>query len=79
MDLDKLIEELLEESKRTSLMRVTRQTKILKASGHLASTQARKRNDPLYKKMIYHRELYYKYRELVHKKYEARVKGFALR
>lgn len=62
MDLDKLIEELLEESKRASLMRVTRQTKILKASGHLASTQARKRNDPLYKKMIYHRELYYKYR-----------------
>ena len=78
-DLDHFIEEILEESKHTSFIPVSRQTKILKASGHLASTQARKRNDPLYKKMIFHRELYYKYRDLVHKKYEARVRGFALR
>jgi hypothetical protein len=79
MDLDKLIEEILEESKRTTATRVTRHTKILKATGHLASTQARRRNDPLYKKMIYHRELYYKYRELVHQKYELRVIGAARR
>jgi hypothetical protein len=77
MDLDKLIEEMLEESKRTTATRVTRQTKILKATGHLASTQARRRNDPLYKKMIYHRELYYKYRELVHQKYAPRVRSLA--
>jgi len=81
IDLDTIIEEMLEveESKKTTLTHITRQTKILKATGHLASTQARKRNDPLYKKMLYHRELYYKYRDLIHQKYAPRVRSLARR
>lgn len=67
------------ESKRTSITKVTRQTKIKKATGQLSSIMARKKNDPLYKRMIYYRDLYYKFREMVHKKYGPRVRSRAMR
>lgn len=69
----------LEEAKRTSRTTVTRQTKIKKATGQLASAAARKRNDPLYQRMVKYRELYYKYRNMIHKKYGARVRSQARR
>ena len=80
--MDNLKEELdesLEEGKRTTRTTVTRQTKIARATGQMASAVGRKRNDPLYKKMIYYRELYYKYREALHKKYSPRVRSAARR
>ena len=70
---------LLETPKKTSRTTITRQTKIKRATGQLASAAARKRNDPLYKRMIYYRNLYYKYREMVHKKYAPRVRSKARR
>jgi len=74
------LEELLSEApKRTSRARISRQTKIKKATGQMASAAARKRNDPLYKRMIHYRELYYKYRAAVHKKYSPRVRSAARR
>lgn len=78
MDLDKFITEiLLEDQKNLTMAPIDRQTKVLKATGHLATTEARRRNDPLYKKMLYHRELYYKYRELLHQKYGPSVRHMA--
>ena len=47
----------LEEGKRTSRIVITRQTKIKRAIGQIARNEAQDRNDPLYKKMIFYREL----------------------
>ncbi len=75
--LNKLFNNTLQEAKRTSRSRVTRQTKIKRATSQLASIEARKRNDSIYKQMIKYRKLYYKYREMVHKKYSSRVRSRA--
>jgi len=72
-------EELSEARKRTSRTTVSRQTKIKRATGQMSSAAARKRNDPLYKRMIHFREKYYKYRAAIHKKYSPRVRSRARR
>jgi len=77
--LDPITEEILDEAKRTSRTTVSRQTKIKRATSQLASVEARKRNDSIYKRMIYYRELYFKYRAMVHKKYSPRVRSKARR
>ena len=71
--------ELTEAPKRTSRTTVSRQTKIKRATGQLASAAARKRNDPLYKRMTHYRDLYFKYRTMIHKKYGPRVRSKARR
>lgn len=76
--LDEYLEELTE-GKRTSITKTTRNTKIKRATGQLATIAARKRNDPLYAKMKKYRELYYKYREMVKRKYSPRVRSKARR
>ena len=43
--------------------------KIKRATGQLGTAMARQRNDPLYKRMVYFRKQYYKYREMIRKKY----------
>jgi len=70
---------MLEEAKRTSVTRTTRQTKINRATSQLASVEARKRNDSLYKQMKRYCDLCKKYRERVHTKYSARVRSRARR
>ena len=69
----------LNEGKRTSVHRTTRKTKIKRATGQLATSAARKKNDPMYKQMIRYRDLYFKYREKIHKKYSSRVRARARR
>ncbi len=69
----------LEEGKRTSRTVVTRATKIKRAIGQLASKEAKESGDPLYDKMIKYRELYFKYRDMIHKKYGPRVRSKARR
>ena len=69
----------LNEGKRTSVTRVTRNTKIKRATGQLSTAAEKKKNDPLDKRMIYYRDLYYKYREKIHKKYAPRVRSRARR
>jgi len=72
-------EDLSEARKRTSRTTVSRNTKIKRATGQMSSAAARKRNDPLYKRMIFYREKYYKYRAAIHKKYSPRVRSRARR
>jgi len=72
-------EDLSEARKRTSRTTVSRNTKIKRATGQLSTAAARRRNDPIYKRMIYYRELYYKYRAMIHKKYSPRVRSQARR
>lgn len=69
----------IEEAKRTSRSTITRQTKIKRATGQLATSMARKKNDPIYKRMIYFRTQFYKYREMIRKKYSPRVRSRARR
>ena len=64
--------EFINEAKRTSITKTTRKTKIKRATSQLASVEARKRNDSLYKQMRRFCDLCKKYRERVHKKYAAR-------
>ncbi len=69
----------LEEGKRTSRVVVTRATKIKRAIGQLASKEAKERGDSLYDKMIKYRKLYFKYRDMIHKKYGPKVRSRARR
>jgi len=80
--LDVLTEYLLslnEAPKRTSRTTINRNTKIKRATGQLGTAMARQRNDPLYKRMVYFRTQYYKYREMIRKKYSPRVRSKARR
>jgi len=67
------------ETKTPSNSITNRQSKIRKSVSQMSTAQARKRNDPLYKRMIHYRELYHRYRSLVHKKYGQRVDARARR
>jgi hypothetical protein len=79
LELEEALSYLQEKPKRTSRSTITQKTKINKATGLLSSVEARKKHDPLYQQMIKYRDLYYKYRDMVHKKYESRVKSKARR
>jgi len=79
INLDPLTKQLLDEAKRTSRTTINRTTKIKRATGQLASIEARRRNDPLYKRMVKYRDLYFKYRDMVHRKYSPRVRTKARR
>jgi len=76
--IDKYLDQI-DESKRTTITKVTRQTKIKKATGQLATIKGKKLNDPMYKQMLYYREKYYHYRDMLHKKYGPRVRAQARR
>jgi len=69
----------LDETKKTSITKVTRQTKIKKATGQLATIRGKKLNDPMYKQMLYYRDKYYYYRDKLHKKYGPSVRSRARR
>jgi len=77
--VDILVDIILDEIKTTSTSDITRQSKMKRAAGKMATTQARKHNDPLYKRMIYFKDQYLKYREKVHQKYGPRVRSKARR
>lgn len=79
MDLDEYLSFLEEKPKRTTRSTISRDTKIKRATGQLGTAMARKKNDPLYKRMVYFREQYYKYREMIRKKYSPRVRSKARR
>jgi len=74
MVLDEYLQYIQEKPKRTTRTTISRNVKIKRATGQLSSIEGRKRNDPTYKKMVYYRDLYFKYRELLHKKYGPRVR-----
>jgi len=70
---------VLEEAsgKRTSMSRITRQTKIDRAVGSLAVQYAKAKNDPLYKKFKKFKDKWMKFKERIQAKYKARVRTAA--
>jgi len=79
MILEEYLQYLEEKPKRTTRSTISRQTKIKRATGVLGTSMARKKNDPIYKRMIYFRDQYFKYREMIRKKYSPRVRSQARR
>jgi len=80
-DYLKLLEdEALEEgtSKKTSFVKVTRQTKIERAIGSLATKLAKEMNDPYYKKMVKFRDKYFAMRAKIKVKYGPKVRARAI-
>lgn len=70
--------EVIEEStKRTTMTRITRQTKIDRAVGNLSTQYAKAKGDPLYKKMKKFKEKWLKYKKQIQAKYKARVRTAA--
>lgn len=65
--------------KRTTRTSISRDVKIKRATGQLGTVMARQKNDPLYKRMVYFRKQYFKYREMIRKKYTPRVRSKARR
>jgi len=79
MILEEYLQFLQEKPKRTTRSTISRQTKIKRATGQLSTSVARQKNDPMYKRMIYFRDNYFKYRNMIHKKYSPRVRSKARR
>ncbi len=76
MDTDLLTDMILDElnegdqvHKRPTRSTDSRNTKIKRAAGQMATYEGRRKHDILYQKMIKYRDLYYKYRDLLKKKY----------
>ena len=69
----------LKEVKKRSISAITRQAKIKRATGTLATSVAKKKNDPIYVRMIFHKKMWKKYKDQLMKKYAARVRTQARR
>lgn len=79
--MSQLIDEYLEdlsESKKTSYTKVTRQTKIDRAIGALATKLAKELDDPWYHKMVKFREKYFNMRQKIKQKYGPKVRARAV-
>jgi hypothetical protein len=80
--VDKYIDSFAEgksyKAKRTTITKVTRQTKIDRAIGALATKYAKEVNDPMYRKLVKFRDRFYKYRERIRAKYGPRVRSRAI-
>jgi len=71
--IDSYLENLQEGgNKQRSKVTVSRQTKIKRAQGQLSTSMARERGDAQYKLLKKYCDLCKKYREIIHKKYNAR-------
>ena len=68
----------IQEGKSTSFVKVTRQTKIDRAIGSLATKLAKEMNDPYYKKMVKFREKYFSMRTKIKTKYGPKVRSRAI-
>ncbi len=84
---DNLVDEMLDQlqernkpykAKRTTITKVTRQTKIDRAIGSLATKYAKEVDDPMYRKLVKFREKFFKYRDRIRSKYGPRVRSRAI-
>ena len=75
----KLYELYLKEIKKPSQAKITRQGKINRAVGHLATNTAKDQKDPVYQKMRFHLAKYKEYKNRILSKYSSRVKTQARR
>lgn len=65
--------ENISEVKKRSLSTISREAKIKRATGSLAAIEAKKRNDPLYKRMIFYKKKWQECKTQLMKKYANKV------
>jgi hypothetical protein len=73
--------DLIQEAKKTSrrVVTYTRKTKIKRATGQMSTALARRKKDPMYKRMLYHKQQYLKLRDALHRRYASKVRQRARR
>ena len=81
--IDDYLDQLLNEkrnriAKKTTYTKVTRQTKIDRALGALATKLAKEMNDPFYRRMVSFREKYFTMRKRIKQKYGPKVRARAV-
>lgn len=73
----KILDEYLQkiqEAKRRSISTISRQAKISRATGAIATSMARQKNDPLFKRMQFHKKKWQEYKKQLMKKYANRAR-----
>ena len=69
--LDKYLD-FLNESYTSTISKRTRQQKIKSSAGAIGVSLARQKNDPLYKKMMLHKQKYIQTKKQLQKKYKSK-------
>jgi hypothetical protein len=82
-DIDTILEQYFdylqeEGAKKTSFAKITRQTKIDRAIGALATKLAKEMDDPWYHKMVSFRKKYFDFRNKIKVKYGPKVRSRAV-
>jgi len=67
----------LEEGYSSSITKRTRADKVRSTAGTIAVSQAKKKSDPLYKKMMYQKQMYLKTKEQLQRKYKSKALSLA--
>ena len=75
--LNDVLNNLNIESYSTSTVRRGRPQKLKTAAGSIGVSLARQQDDPLYKKMIFHKHMYMDYKEKLQRKYKSRALSLA--
>ena len=76
-EIDTQVLEEASKTKRTTITKISRQTKIDRAIGSLAVQYAKAVNDPMYKKFKKYKDKWMKFKERIQAKYKARVRTAA--
>lgn len=75
--MKKLYEEFLDESYGSTMSKRGRTQKIKSTAGAIGVSLARQKDDPLYKRMMFHKMMYKKYKEQVQRKYKSKANQLA--
>ena len=75
--IDEYLKSILNESYTSSTIKRGRQQKLKSTAGRIGVSLAKKKDDPLYKKMIFHKHMYMKYKEELQKKYKSKANTLA--
>ena len=73
MDINTYLKEICNEAYTSTITKRGRAQKIKTTAGAIGVSLARKKDDPLYKKMIYYKHLYLKTKEQLQRKYKSRA------
>jgi len=76
MDFEKILDSylnILNESYTSTLTKRGRSQKIKTTAGSIGVSLAKKKNDPLYKRMIFHKHMYIKFKEQLQRKYKSKA------
>ena len=77
--IDEFLEDIQNESYGNSTIKRTRKQKTSSTKATIAISLARQKNDPLYKKMVYYKQMYKKAKEMIESKYRSKSNQMAIK